>query len=60
MPEVTSTYPTLRILIREGLGRVVPLRAGQPDDDPWRALAGFGTEWLSTEPGEIDNLVYDQ
>ncbi|HEY2549848.1 MAG TPA: ribbon-helix-helix protein, CopG family [Streptosporangiaceae bacterium] len=47
-------------LIREGLGCVMPAVSDQPDDDPWRALGGFGTEGLSAEPGEIDSLVYDQ
>ena len=28
------------------------------DDDPWTALAGFGPEGVSVEPGEIDDVVY--
>ena len=44
-------------LIRRGLIALLPDRR-MLEDDPWRDLAGFGSEDLSTEPGEIDDLVY--
>ena len=45
-------------LIRRGLVAVLP--AEQPDmsDDPWLAMAGFGSPDVSVEPGEIDDIVY--
>ncbi len=46
-------------LIRRGLDAVLPaVPAGQPDDDPWRTLAGFGSPGTSVGPGEIDQVVY--
>jgi hypothetical protein len=45
-------------LIRRGLSAVLPDTTGEPEDDPWTSLAGFGTEGLSAEPGEIDRVVY--
>lgn len=45
-------------LIRRGLATVLPKPAVEAESDPWRTLAGFGSEDLSTEPGEIDEVVY--
>lgn len=46
-------------LIRRGLTAILPVRASQPIEDPWRELAGFGSEGLAADPGEIDDVVYD-
>ncbi len=46
-------------LIRLGLEAVLP--DDEPDAgerDPWRELAGFGSAGVTTEPGEIDDVVY--
>jgi hypothetical protein len=45
-------------LIRRGLDAVLPESAGEPELDLWRSLAGFGSDGLSVEPGEIDDAVY--
>lgn len=45
-------------LIRLGLGTVVSPPVGDSGDDLWRSLAGFGAGDISTEPGEIDDVVY--
>jgi hypothetical protein len=47
-------------LIRQGLGFVLTPAPHEPDDDPWRALAGFGDEDISVRPGEVDDVVYGQ
>ena len=48
-------------LIRLGLATVLPTvsEEGMADRDPWRSLAGFGSEDLTVEPGEIDRVVYE-
>jgi hypothetical protein len=45
-------------LIRRGLAAVLPDRGIQPDEELWRRLAGFAGSELSTEPGDIDRIVY--
>ncbi len=45
-------------LIRRGLAAVLPEREIEPDEDLWRRLAGFAGAGLSTEPGDIDRIVY--
>lgn len=45
-------------LIRRGLLHMLQNNLQEPDDDPWTALAGFGPEGVSVEPGEIDDVVY--
>lgn len=45
-------------LIRLGLGAVLSPPLGEPDEDLWRSLAGFGSAHVSVEPGEIDDVVY--
>jgi Ribbon-helix-helix protein, copG family len=45
-------------LIRQGLHAVLPDPAGDDGEDPWRALAGFGSPDVVVEPGEIDKIVY--
>jgi len=46
-------------LIRRGLAAVLPEREIEPDDDPWRRLAGFARPGLSADPGDIDRVVYE-
>ena len=46
-------------LIRRGLAAVLPEAVDSVDDNPWHGLAGFADEGLSTEPHEIDRVVYD-
>jgi len=46
-------------LIRRGLAAVLPDRATEPADDLWRRLAGFAGSELSTEPGDIDRIIYE-
>jgi Arc/MetJ-type ribon-helix-helix transcriptional regulator len=46
-------------LIRRGLAAVLP-DSSEPVADPWRELAGFGSEGVAAEPGEIDRVVYDE
>jgi hypothetical protein len=45
-------------LIRRGLGAVLPQAADEPASDPWRSLAGFGSDGLSVAPGEVDDVIY--
>lgn len=45
-------------LIREGLGSLLGPEPAEDNDDPWRSLAGFGSEGLTVEEGEIDETVY--
>ena len=45
-------------LIRRGLAAVLPYREVEPHEDLWRRLAGFAGAELSTEPGDIDRIVY--
>ncbi|MGF2944182.1 CopG family transcriptional regulator, partial [Mycobacterium sp. Lab-001] len=47
-------------LIRVGLGTVLSPPLGESDEDLWRSLAGFGSDHVSVEPGEVDDVVYDQ
>jgi hypothetical protein len=47
-------------LIRRGLRAVLPVPPEAATDDPWTALAGFGPAGVSTEPGEIDRVLYDR
>lgn len=47
-------------LIRLGLGTVLSSPLETSDEDPWRSLAGFGSDHVSMEPGEIDDVVYAQ
>lgn len=47
-------------LVRRGLAAVLPEHGRQPVDDPWLQLAGFASEELTTEPDEIDRVVYDE
>jgi hypothetical protein len=46
-------------LIRRGLTAVLPHNGIDGGVDPWRRLAGFGSEEATVEPGEIDRVVYD-
>lgn len=45
-------------LIREGLGAVLGPGLGDDGEDVWRSLAGFASEGVSVEAGEIDEIVY--
>ena len=46
-------------LIRKGLDAVLQNVGGADvSDDVWRSLAGFGSNELSVQPGEIDSVVY--
>ena len=45
-------------LIRRGLDAVLPNAADELMSDPWHSLAGFGSENVSVEAGEIDDVVY--
>jgi hypothetical protein len=50
-------------LIRLGLRAVLPAPPSADGDDAvaadtWRRLAGFGPEGVSSDPGEIDRVVY--
>jgi len=47
-------------LIRQGLGAVLSLPPGEPGDDLWRSLAGFGAADVTVGSGEIDQVVYDR
>lgn len=47
-------------LIRRGLDSVLPDVPDAPEMDLWRSLAGFGSDDLSIEPGEIDDVVYGE
>jgi Arc/MetJ-type ribon-helix-helix transcriptional regulator len=46
-------------LIRRGLAHLLPNQDIRPADNPWRRLAGFAGQELTTEPGEVDRVVYD-
>lgn len=45
-------------LIRLGLTHVLPQQASEPSTDPWRHMAGFVTDDVSIERGDIDRIVY--
>lgn len=45
-------------LIRRGLDVVLPPAEDGAAPDRWESLAGFGSPGLSTEPDEIDDVVY--
>lgn len=45
-------------LIREGLGAVLGPVTDDESGDLWESLAGFGTDGISVEEGEIDEIVY--
>ena len=45
-------------LIRRGLAAVLPDASPDASDNPWLAMAGFGSKGVSVEPGEIDEVVY--
>jgi hypothetical protein len=45
-------------LIRDGLGAVLTHAVPDPADDPWQSLSGFGSDEISSEPGEIDEVIY--
>lgn len=45
-------------LFRRGLAAVLPEPVGDAEANPWRSLAGFGSDGVSVEPGEIDDVVY--
>jgi len=47
-------------LIRQGLGSVLTPALREPEEDPWRSLAGFGAEDISVRPGEVDDVIYGQ
>jgi hypothetical protein len=47
-------------LIRRGLDSVLPDVPDAPATDLWRSLAGFGSDDLSVESGEIDDVVYGE
>jgi Ribbon-helix-helix protein, copG family len=47
-------------LIRLGLDAVLPDVPDAPEMDLWRSLAGFGSDDLTVEPGEIDDVVYGE
>jgi Arc/MetJ-type ribon-helix-helix transcriptional regulator len=46
-------------LIRRGLNALLPDHGSEAKRDPWRELAGFAAGDTTTEPGEIDRVVYD-
>jgi hypothetical protein len=46
-------------LIRRGLAAVLPAGADEPDHGPWRSLAGFGRNDVSTSAGDVDRVIYD-
>ena len=45
-------------LIRHGLDAVLPPAGAEPGPDDWRSLASFGSDHLSVEAGEVDDVVY--
>ena len=47
-------------LIRRGLAAVLPEADAEHESDLWQSLAGFGSDHVSAEPGEIDRVVYGQ
>ena len=44
-------------LIRRGLDAVLPEAPTHPEDS-WRSLAGFASGNISSDPGDIDDVVY--
>jgi hypothetical protein len=38
---------------------VLPAGADEPDHGPWRSLAGFGRNDVSTSAGDVDRVIYD-
>ncbi len=46
-------------LIRRGLRALLPNHGLETEEDAWRRLAGFASAHATTEPGEIDQVVYD-
>lgn len=47
-------------LFRRGLAAVLPEASAVSTHDSLTDMAGFGTAELSTEPGGIDEVVYDR
>lgn len=47
-------------LVRQGLTILLTPEPDDPEEDLWRSLAGFGSPKLSTEEGEIDDVVYER
>jgi Ribbon-helix-helix protein, copG family len=45
-------------LIRVGLSVVLSPPLESAADDLWHSLAGFGSDGISAQPGEIDDVVY--
>jgi hypothetical protein len=45
-------------LIRRGLAAVLSGEPAPPGGDPWRSMAGFGSEGSSAGPGDVDRVVY--
>lgn len=45
-------------LIRRGLAALLPDSSAGATVNPWLDLAGFGPEGVSSEPGDIDDVVY--
>jgi hypothetical protein len=45
-------------LFREGLSLLLPALPEEEGDDLLRSLAGFGPPSVSSEPDEIDEIVY--
>jgi hypothetical protein len=46
-------------LIRRGLSAVLPGDPAPSGRDPWRSMAGYGSEGVSAAPGDIDRVVYE-
>lgn len=46
-------------LIRRGLAAVLSGHPAPSGADPWRSMAGFGSERASAAPGDIDRVVYE-
>ena len=46
-------------LIRRGLMALLPDHDLETGEDAWRRSAGFAAEYVTAEPGEIDQVVYD-
>lgn len=46
-------------LIRRGLEAVLPPTSSTHDlAEPWEQLAGFGSDGVGADPGEVDRVVY--
>ena len=45
-------------LFRRGLKAVLPEPSEVEEEDLWQTLAGFASEHVTVEPGEIDDVVY--